>query len=452
MFAIQGGQEVTLLEWVYVLHKKESWDQNNPELAESTSRKIWEIANNNSTLENRLLWGVFLAYCEKTRFPHSLLTTFQDSDLYGKDSVAIKILRSQQDNKAKGEFSPNSFGEIVAKFSLEKLQTPSDLLFRAGLPRKSVATELALIGTISLFCKIHSPDQRQTIWLRNCLDSMKESFLVEQVEPLLRHLSQQEQIKPELVEWLRQHFSSLSQNSLWCRLSDSAKRDLRKLLGNATYQDFQESVELLLKTLPLQEWEKNQLFKRSKFWSNYSERFERFRILLPSESVSVLGSSISQEDYDRLPDDGSPPTEIGIFDIGGYFIVEFFRGPGSEVRIFRKRDIDVDLCSEADLSIKEIRSIPIPREDVHDHVFAWQSYCEKWLRRKDILPNSGTEYFKGLSQVHGRYSSLTGLPTPSTEDERQRSRKLFEWRRTIEGIESEGRSSLPRSCLRQRNP
>jgi len=266
---------------------------------------------------------------------------------------------------------------------------------------------------------------------------MKESLLVEKIEPLLSHLSQQESIEQQLVEWLHQRFDPKSPNSLWDKLSQSAKQHLRKILGNATYQDFQQWVGLLLKALPLQDWEKNQLSRRSEFWSNYSERFERFRILLPSESIRVLGNSISQEDYDQLLDDGSSPTEIGIFDIGGYFIVEFFRGPGSEVRIFNKRDIDIDLCSAKDLSPKRIRSLSAA--DVHDHKFIWQSSCEKWLREMRILPNSGVEYFKGLSRVHGKYSPSTGLPSPNATDQTNRDKQLQKWRRDIEDLEQEAR-------------
>jgi len=296
MFAIQGGQEVTLLEWVYVLHKKESWDQNNPELARPISQKIWEIANNNSALESRLLWRVFLAYCSvaygdgRTDFSHSLLTTFRDSNLYSKDSSAIKILHipgslverflectdayAYEYEVLLGERM--AWEERVAESSLDNLQTPSDLFSRAGLPPKSIATEHVLTKTTSLFCKIHSPDQKQMIWLRSCLDSMKESLLVEKIEPLLSHLSQQESIEQQLVEWLRQRFDPKSPNSLWDKLSQSAKQHLRKILGNATYQDFQQWVGLLLKALPLQDWEKNQLSRRSEFWSNYSERFDAY--------------------------------------------------------------------------------------------------------------------------------------------------------------------------------
>jgi len=105
---------------------------------------------------------------------------------------------------------------------------------------------------------------------------MKESLLVEKIEPLLSHLSQQESIEQQLVEWLRQRFDPKSPNSLWDKLSQSAKQHLRKILGNATYQDFQQWVGLLLKALPLQDWEKNQLSRRSEFWSNYSERFDAY--------------------------------------------------------------------------------------------------------------------------------------------------------------------------------
>ncbi|MGL4497540.1 MAG: EH signature domain-containing protein, partial [Planktothrix sp.] len=159
------------------------------------------------------------------------------------------------------------------------------------------------------------------------------------------------------------------------------------------------------------------------------------RILLPQKSINALGQYLP-ENVDLLIEDGSD-TEVCIFDFGKWFIVEFFRGGGSETRLFNRSQnpqLELQLLNSSQVSVKHLRCLKPP--EIHDHVFCWQTYCEKWLRVRNILPNEGTLYFKGLSSQHGKYGQ-DGLPTPSYEDQQERNRKLDQWENKIRKIESE---------------
>ena len=243
---------------------------------------------------------------------------------------------------------------------------------------------------------------------------------------------------PELINWLRQHYGSAVSNSRWNELSLEAKAAMRKWLGAVSYQDFQRLVSLILNRVHLADWERNRLERRSEFWSNYSDRFERIRILLPQSSVNILGNYLNNQDVNILLEDGSDPTEVCIFDFGDWFLVEFFRGNGSETRIFEKNAETEQQLFNSQLSIKKLRYLGL-NNLIHDHVICWQYFCEEWLRQKNILPNKGTEYFKGLPYKYSKYNTQTGLPKPSPEKLRKRDRSLERWKQDIARLEREAK-------------
>lgn len=177
---------------------------------------------------------------------------------------------------------------------------------------------------------------------------------------------------------------------------------------------------MILQRLQLEEFEVNQLLRRSEFWKFYSDRFERIRILLPQKTFNTVGNQI-KGDVDILKDDGSNPTEICIFDFGEWFVVEFFRGKGSETRLFPKNLKNQQiLFDQHQLSVKQIRCLG---GDTHDHAYLWQYYCCQWLTRRRIYPNPGTQ----PSQ------------TPTEHQLGERRKKLGYWESEIRRLEEEAR-------------
>ncbi len=122
-----------------------------------------------------------------------------------------------------------------------------------------------------------------------------------------------------------------------------------------------------------------------------------------------------------MKDDGSDPTEICIFDFGEWFVVEFFRGKGSEIRLFPNNSKNQQiLFGQHQLSVKQIRCLG---GDTHDHVYLWQYYCCQWLRSRRIYPNPGTQ----PSQ------------TPTEYQLTERRRKILRWETDIRRLEEEAR-------------
>lgn len=135
-----------------------------------------------------------------------------------------------------------------------------------------------------------------------------------------------------------------------------------------------------------------------------------------------------------MQEDGSEPTEVCIFDFGAWFVVEFFRGNGSETRLFARDAKTEQQLFNSQLSIKKLRCLGL-NKPIHDHVFCWQYYCERWLKQHNILPNQGTTHFQGIPSRYNRYSQQTGLSEPSFENKRKRDRKLVFWKEKIAKLE-----------------
>ena len=242
----------------------------------------------------------------------------------------------------------------------------------------------------------------------------------------------------ELMNWLRENYGSSILNSLWHELSAEAKAAMRKWIGAVSYQDFQQLANFVLDRVYLAEHEHRRLKSRSGFWSNYSDRFERILILLPQSSVNILGTYLYHQDVQILQEDGSEPTEVCIFDFGNWFVVEFFRGNGSETRIVPKNSETERQLFNSQLSIKKLRCLGL-NNPIHDHLYCWQYFCERWLKERNILPNRGTTYFKGVPGRYSKYSIEQGLPKPSPENVIQRDRQLIRWRQNIALLEQEAR-------------
>ena len=422
-------KNITVLEWVYCLDKKDKWDAENSARSISTSEAIWKAAEQNSWLKQKLFWNLILHLEFDNVLASSLVTSYavfvpQDSLDKGKLAI-IEALEA--------EYPIDDFINLCRS----ELLTPNQLLIKYQLPTKISFAQAAYDRVVPLFSTSDRINERQIEWLLKCLEQMSSQQQVRAVEYLLtqvdRHIGAEHS---SLMNWLRQHYGSSVANSRWNELSSEAKAAMLKWLGAVSYQDFQKLVRLILERLNLANWEYRRLKSRSEFWSNYSDRFERIRILLPQSSVNILGNHLNNQDVSILLEDSSDPTEICIFDFGNWFVVEFFRGDGSETSFLIKDVESEQKLFHSKLSIKELRCL---ERDIHDHEFCWQYFCEQWLREREILPNRGTERFQGLPYRYSQYNNQTGLPEPSYEDRRRRDRKLRYWREKIARLEREAK-------------
>ena len=420
-------ENITALEWVHCIYNKDKWDAKNPDKSKSTSKAIWKVAEQNSWLKQRLFWNLILNLEFGNVLASSLATSynvFSPQDSLDKGRLAIiKALKAK-----------DSINDFIKLCWLELL-TPTELLTKYQFPTKIAITKTSYNYVVPHFSTSENINFQQIKWLLKCLQQMSKEQQVRAVEYLLTQVNQHIGAEyPELINWLRQYYGSAVAGSYWNELSSEAKAAMRKCLGAVSYKDFQRLVSLILDRVHLAEHEYRRLKSRSGFWSNYSDRFERIRILLPQSSVNILGSYLNHQDVSILQEDGSDPTEICIFDFGNWFLVEFFRGNGSETRIFKKDAETEQQLFNSQLSIKKLRCLGL-NNLIHDHVFCWQYFCEKWLRQRNILPNQGTTYFQGVPKRYSRYSTGQGLPIPSSENIRKRDRSLEYWKKDIFTLE-----------------
>lgn len=443
------GEKVTILEWVYLFYAKEDWDrQQGSDRAKSSSQAIWQfaISEYKHKIKSRLFWRLALFYDSKCQdikvLPPSLADAFPEfvSPLKKSDSLTVDILSAL----AEYTKSHNTFNlcKTITRICFQELLTPKKLLKKANLPPDVYPLDVgAFQAMIKEFNAQNNPNRKQASLLINCLEEMSEKPQLHGVEYLLTNVSKEiaGQFPDIMVKWVKQNYGSTAPNSRWNQLSQEAKDALQKWLELLSYKYFDKLVKILLDKLDLPDWEWNQLKSRRGFWSNYSDRFGRMRIVLPQSSQKAIkeaiGSEFEHQDISILEEDGSEPTEVCIFDFGDCCIVEFFRGLGSETRVFNVQDypnIKTKLFESPTLSLKRLRCLG---GEVHDHKFLWQGYCEKLLRNRNIYPNEGTEDFIGLKVPHNQYNRETGLPAPSFSEQEERRHKLKHWEREMAEIQ-----------------
>lgn len=431
---IESGQikNITILEWVHCLYNKEKWNIKHPNRIRPTSEAIWKAAEHYSWLKQKLFWNLVLDLSGRNILASSLAKSY--SIFSPQDSIDRKRLAI-----IKAFHAQNPSVQLI-EFCWRQLLTPRELFFQHQLPSKIPIIEKCLTAVVSQFSQITSRNDEQIDWLLRCFEEMNQEQQVKAVESLLIQSDPKLGAEhPELINWLHQHYGSSVPNSRWSELSSEAKAAMRKWIGAVSYQDFQKLVQCIVDYIDrscLKENDAKRLRSRSKFWSNYSDRFERIRILLPESSVNILGNYISNQDVSILLNDGSDSTEVCIFDFGDWCVVEFFRGNGSETSIIRKDPEIEQKLFHSQLSVKRLRCLD---RNIHDHEFCWQYFCEQLLRTKNIFPNENIQYFRGLSNRHGKYNRQTGLPKPSPQDLQKRSYKVERWQQKMVWLEKEAK-------------
>jgi EH_Signature domain len=406
------SDSVSALEWVYLIHRKEEWDREYLTQSVSTSKAIWQVAMSDSWLRQILCWQLALHYGNYQQIlAPSLVDCLAEfipqiqkiKPLFGSIIQAISV--SQPASK-------------LAKISHAHLLTPQQLLEKAQLPSETAITIDALEYVAAIFCQ--NPTIEQVEWLLKCLDKMMVEQQLKAVEYILtdRKTKTLGATLTPLIEWLQRYYGPRTTGDLWHRLSDNAKQALRDWIGSVNYNDFAKLIDKLLDASHIVSWDKDRLKARTEFWCKYTNRFQRIRILAPQESIDICGDGFIA-DIEILKRDGIEPTEVCIFDFGSYFIVEFFRGKGSEIRLFaRTNEIEQQFFGSHKLSVKCLRRLG---GEVHDHKYLWQYYYEQLLFSKGIYLNPG----------------ILPARKPESYKELDRERGLIQWRYEIISLEAD---------------
>ncbi|MCG6399343.1 EH signature domain-containing protein [Vibrio fluvialis] len=227
--------------------------------------------------------------------------------------------------------------------------------------------------------------------------------------------------------------------SYWNRLDVAAKQILKKKYKLSNYFDLRSISKALYSEsaadeLGFTEDQTKQIRSRSMFWSNYSSRFERVRVMLPKATYQfvVKQNRGVPEFVAQISDESDFDSEVYIFEIGQTIAVEFLRGPLSETRFFKNNEWNSQrLFSSKELNSAEIRAMS--QLEVHDHGPFWQYYCETLLRTKlKVTPDRNIPYFRGLPPDVNQYKEGAGLVvSPTNEMIQQRKDFLETW---VEGF------------------
>ncbi|MBA3921277.1 MAG: hypothetical protein H0X31_06070 [Nostocaceae cyanobacterium] len=423
--AIESDQvdHIQLLEWLYCISFKDEWDARHLDRSLPTSEKIWFVAKNIKHLKQLLFWDLALTYggSDNRKLANSLIKGFNSfTPETQQDKNIVNIIKI---------LSADSPDVRIAAISKDNLCTPHAFFNLHKLPTNRIqSVNLAYDRIAELFVSIDQPDAQQVQWLLDCLKEMTVEQEIKAADKLLTRISTEIVITlPALVDWISSRYSPTIDHYRWNQLSSQAKAALNKWKGAVNYGDFQKLVDIILDSshISLENHERNQLQKRKIFWSHYSDRFERIRILVPQSSLESVKDGFSNQDISVLANDDSK-TEVCIFDFKELFVVEFFRGLGSETRIFPKTpELEKILFEFNELSVFSIRRLG---GDIHDHVYCWQNSCVRWLMEKGIYPNEGTKFFRGVPTRGSHYDPNIGLPPLLQEDHLQREKALNRWR------------------------
>jgi hypothetical protein len=435
------GNSLSALECLWCVLKKEEWDQERSlNEVNSTSKQLWIEAVNNELLRYYLLRGYLRYFLENQLFVTSLIDSFNTfkNNLSDHECIADLI-----DAVAEINLPSRIMYSVVTKccqWNLGKHELLKILWENTGI--NTVDLDGFTI-TVAKFFDIssHNSNFKHDIdkvsldnWLVKCLNqesdiSNKQANAVEDI--LIGVRKEEASQYPSFIDWLKFHYQKGDRAKY---LSESARRKLNDLIGAINFSDFAKLIKLVAESLPKMHGRKtnfqiNQLFRRSYFWQNYSDKFAQVRIFIPSTSERIVSDGLYNQYTVLKMDYRSEPTEICVFDFNSCLIVEFFRGKNSEVRLFpcgRYPNIRQILFEKNDFSINEIRQLD---GEVHDHIILWQSSCERWLYKHGISPNSGLSMFKVGENQQYPYNSAHGIDSnPPFDKLEEREERLEDWK------------------------
>ena len=428
---INNGQSSTLsaVDCFWCVLKKTAWDnERSLQEAINSSQQLWIAATENKLLKYYLLRGYLRGYLENQTFSLSLKEAFDSfKNALPKNDVTAVLIQAISLIPTHGVY-PIVYNSAQIQWGkqeiLEFIQEYTGLV---TIDLSGFTLEVASFFSIeSQNARTKSDDYnvRMGSWLINCLNQETDIIgkQAKAVEIILAEVRKEDGGKYlEFVEWLKQNYQKGDRAKY---LSENARRNLRDWIGAVNFADFAKLIRMLESSLPnLENWQKNQLLKRSYFWENYSDNFTQIQIFIPTSSEQIISGSFFNE-YTILCGDHSEPTEICIFDFDTHIIVEFFRGNSSEIRVFScLEDINIrdKLFSSNSLSISDIRRFG---GQILDHVFCWQYHCERWLSKHNIYPNSTLTMFRIDNNRYESYNRETGMREPTHEERQERDKKI----------------------------
>ncbi len=291
------------------------------------------------------------------------------------------------------------------------------------------------------------PSRGDQVLVRDALTVVAPGDFHERVATVLTSLPAPTSSNTQLPSFLRDRIDDgVLRREL---LTPDAIRALPEWLGRLTFKEFERSASRLAEVFDDRESLRGsnaggQLLSRLAFWSNYSTRFLRFRLFLPSdlaglaEVENALGRQ--REGVGRSLACSQDAVELAVFLFPSHIVVEplverletrvLHRSPELERRLFD---------SGGSLTIAEVRVLG---GTALDHLYFWQYYCWKTLYELGIEPNADLRQFTMYAVRDRRrftrpLNKKGRLSPPSNKQQKERDRAMKTWQQRLADSERE---------------
>lgn len=419
-------EAITIMEWLYIFQEGFEYESGEKEESNEICVLLWQaIFSQRSVKHIALFKAAQYLDSQQTNYPKMLIKTLDLAISFAdkQDQLRLNWLVSIRDK----EYKKSANDAYVMRYP------PVEYMKALGFPTSATYRNNVLKEVVRVLPK--DIDGYCSQWLLASFKEMTYQELLYNCEQLI--CSNKAYCK-QVEDWVKSKCLPDSKDSYWYDLTDNSRKLLKKRYALSNYYHFSQLASIICypviaKALKLTEQEVKQIQSRAAFWQNYSDEFNRIKILLPYETSKLVLTSlnIDKENIITLPDVETESSEVCVFELSNQIIVEVFRGSSSEIRIFEKSARNEQrLLNDRELTLSKIRNML--QDYVHDHVLLWQYYCEKMLRTNlNILPNVNTQYFKGIPKRFSNYCNRTGLPVPSDSLIQQRLEQLEKWNDTF---------------------
>ncbi|WP_258070309.1 EH signature domain-containing protein [Vibrio jasicida] len=423
------SNEISIFEWLDVIEDQAQWDTLSAEEEVESCIATWQTIGTSYVLGDIVLFKLALSFDgTHTAVVNNLINTIKIART-SKGLEALEKLRLDWLCALK----ESNFAQLAQYCYTLQLSVAESIKYM----RFPQANQYARQINEHLLASIESGhlNDGDDVWLhRNFINLKTTKQQIEFCEAFILKLDQFNY--GELCEEVIVSKCLPNQDdNFWNKLDYSTKQILKKKFKLSNYFDLRSISSALYseqaaEALGFTEDQIRQIRSRSMFWSNYSSRFERVRVLLPKASFYFVAERNRGVPpfVDDIDETGLLDTEVYIFEVGKTIVVEFLRGALSETRFF-KNDAwySKRLFDSRVLTIAEIRAMS--QLEVHDHLPSWQYFCEKLLRTKFmVIPNDNIPYFRGLPPEVNLYQEGVGLiVSPDEKMIKERSDKLESW-------------------------
>ncbi|GAM73609.1 hypothetical protein JCM19241_3064 [Vibrio ishigakensis] len=332
---LEQSEPLSSLEWLIVFRSDEEYQELDTSEKERAIKAVWATLERDevrfSELAKKLVSGIARNYVAVAgwlldSFPRVLPKSF--SRLAKQQIEIARYLVSEQ-------------YLLCARATMSNGKS-LDMFFRS-LELEHKGSHIVTIALQAEEAIPLNPSSAQLTWWRSCQDFVSQDNTIEQLERLLEKIRTIGSDSP-FEKWIKHRCLPDSKNTIWYRLSKASQLKLKSFFNVTEYKSVSRIFELLIETsddASLEEWQVRQLRSRIMFWANYNDAFKRVRFFLTDRSSSILRDKVNLEELRIQTMKASPlnnQSEICVFDVGNYFLVERFIGSHFDLGIFERTD------------------------------------------------------------------------------------------------------------------